>query len=74
VLDEDPSRLSSEEGTSLLFALPRDDESQAIEMARLLLAHGADPSVTGPDGRTPAERAERLAMVELAHVLRGRVT
>lgn len=72
VLEEDPSlaRATEEEG-SLLLALPRDDESRAIELARVLLAHGADPSVRGSDGRTPADRAERLAMSELARVLRA---
>ena len=70
LLDEDPSLLQSrEEGKYLLFALPQDDESRAIELARVLLAHGADPALTGSDGRTAGEHAARLAMFELADVL-----
>jgi hypothetical protein len=57
------------DGDSLLFWLPRDDEARAVAIARLLLEHGADPSVTDGDGRTPGDRAERLAMFELARVL-----
>ena len=73
VLEEDPARARmSEEGGTLLFILPRDDEARAIEIAEVLLALGADPSITGLDGRTAADRAERLAMFELARVLRRR--
>ena len=59
------------EGDSLLFWLPRDNEARAIAIARLLLEHGADPSVTDR-GMTPADRAERLAMFDLARTLAGR--
>jgi ankyrin repeat protein len=64
---------ASDGGSSLLFWLPRDDESRAIALARLLLDHGADPSIKGSDGRTAADRAERLAMLDLAGVLGVRV-
>jgi ankyrin repeat protein len=55
-----------------LFWLPRDNEARAIAIARLLLEHGADPSVTDANGMTPGDRAERLAMFELARVLARR--
>jgi hypothetical protein len=42
-----------------------------IEMARLLLRNGADPAVKDSMGRTWADRAERLAMFDLARLLRS---
>jgi hypothetical protein len=55
-----------------LFWLPRDDEARAVAIARLLLEHGADPSVTDAHGMSPHDRAKRLAMFELAGVLEPR--
>jgi hypothetical protein len=49
--------------------LPVDDEYCAIELALLLLAHGADPTVVNPDGLMAADLAERAGMHELAGVL-----
>lgn len=73
LVEADPSLArATPDGDSLLFWLPRDDEAQAVAIARLLLEHGADPAVTDADGRTPADRAERLAMFELARVLAQR--
>jgi uncharacterized protein len=69
----DPSLArTTADGDSLLFWLPRDNEARAIAIARLLLEHGADPSVTDANGMTPGDRAERLAMFELARVLARR--
>ena len=70
LLDADPSLArTTPDGDSLLLALPRDDEQRAIAIARLLLKHGADRSVKDSTGRTAAERAERLAMFDLARLL-----
>lgn len=72
LVDADPSLArATPDGASLLLWLPQDDEPRAIEIAQLLLANGADPSVTDSTRRTPAERAERLAMFDLARLLRS---
>ena len=73
LVEADPSLArTTADGDSLLFWLPRNDEAQAVAIARLLLEHGADPSVTDLHGRSPGDRAERLAMFELARVLTQR--
>ena len=73
LVEADPSLArATPDGASLLLWLPRDVDRVRLIIARLLLANGADPSVTDSTGRTPADRAERLAMFELAHVLRSR--
>jgi ankyrin repeat protein len=72
LIEADPSLArTTPDGDSLLLSLPRDVEERAIEIARVLLSHGADPTVKDSTGRTPAERAERLAMFDLARVLRS---
>jgi len=70
LIEADPSFAGmTPDGDSLLFLLPRDDEARAVAIAQLLLDHGADPSVRDPNGKTSADRAERLAMFELARML-----
>ncbi|MFN8574110.1 MAG: ankyrin repeat domain-containing protein [Gemmatimonadaceae bacterium] len=56
---------------TLLMWLPYEDETKAIEAARLLMSHGADPSIVNAEGQTAASRAEALGMDRLAAVLRG---
>lgn len=53
-----------------LFCLPAKDEDLAIEIAELLLSHGADPSFTNSKGLTAADEAERNGMDALAQLLR----
>ncbi len=53
-----------------LFCLPEQDEALAIDVATLLLQHGADPKVRDAKGTTPDDAAERLGMEALAEVLR----
>ena len=85
LLQEDPGRARVVAGghTPLMW-LPPEDEECAIEIARLLLSHGADSSrrVSVPEGSrsdrtwgskhdmTAADRAERIGMFDLAAVLR----
>jgi ankyrin repeat protein len=51
-----------------LFALPDNDE-RAIDVAELLLAHGADPSVKNGAGLTPAQAARKRGLNEAAAVI-----
>jgi len=53
-----------------LFALPDDDE-RAFEVAELLLAHGADPSVKNAAGITAAEAAKKRGLEEAAATIRA---
>jgi ankyrin repeat protein len=48
-------------GLTPLWWLP-SDEAQALEAVEILLAHGADPSVTARDGRTAADRARERGL------------
>ena len=52
-----------------LFALP-DDDDRAVEVAELLLAHGADPRVKNSAGLTPADAAKKRGLEEAAAVIR----
>ncbi len=71
LLVESPERgrLGSGDQTPLMW-LTSDDESRAIQTARLLLHYGADPAVRNKDGRTAADKAEAMGMYDLARVLR----
>jgi ankyrin repeat protein len=60
------------DGETLLMWLPPHDESKALELAQLLLEHGADASVRDAQNMTAADRAERNAMFEVAALLRAR--
>ena len=57
-------------GHTPLMWLPPDDEARAMEIARMLLAHGADPSLRNTEGQTAADRAYRLGMFDVAALLR----
>jgi ankyrin repeat protein len=71
LLTEKPERARGYDGETLLMYLPPGDETRALEVARLLLEHGADPTIKDPQGRTAADRAERNAMYRVAAFLRG---
>ena len=60
------------DGETLLMWLPPHDESKALELAKLLLDHGADASVCDPQNMTAADRAEQNGMFEVAALLRAR--
>jgi ankyrin repeat protein len=56
-------------GHTPLMWLPPDDETRAMEVARLLLDHGADPTIRNNDGETAADRAAKLGLFEIAELL-----
>jgi uncharacterized protein len=66
----DPSLASAitRGGEAPLFAMPDDDE-RAVEVAELLLAHGADPSVKNAAGLTPAQAAKKRGLEEAANTI-----
>jgi ankyrin repeat protein len=70
LLTEKPQRARGYDGETLLMYLPPDDEDRAMDVARLLLEQGADPTIKDPQGNTAADRAERNAMYRVAAFLR----
>jgi ankyrin repeat protein len=64
------AKVAGENSTPLMW-LP-DDEARAIEVAELLLAHGADPNVKDKEGQTAADRAEGRGLYEVAGLLRSK--
>jgi ankyrin repeat protein len=51
-----------------LFDLP-DDEEEAVEMAAVLLAHGADPQIRNKDGLTAEEAARERGLFDAADLM-----
>jgi uncharacterized protein len=74
VLDADPSlanqRLAEDDCPTPLFCLP-DGEDAALDAARILIAHGADPSVRDGKGRTPVDAARGRGLDEAAELMEG---
>ena len=69
VLAAAPRRAKVTWQTTPLFWLP-EDENQAIEIARLFLEHGADPSFRSKkDGSTAADVARKRGMRRVAELL-----
>ena len=71
VLREDPTRaqVKSDEGITPLWWLP-DDEDKALQIAELLIAHGADPAAQSVRGTTAADWARKRGMLRLERRLR----
>ncbi len=74
VLREAPS-LATEmvpraDSPTALFCLPKDEDT-AVDVVRLLLAHGADPSVKDASGDTAAHAARYRGLEDAARVLSG---
>jgi hypothetical protein len=69
VLTAEPrlARLVGSESTPLMW-LP-GDEARALEIARLFLAHGADPSIRNKHGQTAADLARKRGLDEVADLL-----
>jgi len=61
------------ENNSLLMWLP-DDESQAVEIVKLLLAVGVDPAIRNKEGLTAADRAEKRGLYAAAEMLRSKTS
>lgn len=71
VLEENPARARVDWDTwSPLLWLPPFDESLALRIAKLLVAHGADPQRRDSSGAAPADRAEAIGMTTAAAWLR----
>jgi len=71
LLAEDPSLATlvrDRDGHTLLMELP-DAEDVAMELAELLLMHGADPSLKNAEGLTVREVALRRGFVDLADLI-----
>jgi ankyrin repeat protein len=63
-------RMNSKDTPTPLFCLP-NDEAAAVEAARILLAHGADPSVRSEKGETAIEVARARGLEEAAELMEG---
>jgi ankyrin repeat protein len=63
-------RLAEDDAPTPLFCLP-DDEDAAVDAARVLIAHGADPSIRDAKGRTPADAARARGLDEAAELIEG---
>ena len=72
VLDDQPelAKALSPDGDTSLMRLPGDD-ALAVEIAKLLLAHGADPLIKNQQGRTAAELASKRGLDRTAELLRA---
>jgi ankyrin repeat protein len=70
VLRESPelARSTNDSGETPLMWLP-SDEGTALEIARLLVAHGADPSLRNKEGKTAGEVAARRGLEAVAEFL-----
>jgi ankyrin repeat protein len=74
VLSADPdlanrARVNKDTPTPLFF-LP-DDEDKAVEVARILLRHGADPRTRNKSGQTAIDAARRRDLDEAADLMEG---
>ncbi len=69
VLSEEPdlAKIVSDGGTMLMW-LP-DDEARAMEIAGLLLDHGADSSIRNSEGEMAADRARKRGLDDVADML-----
>jgi ankyrin repeat protein len=72
VFGEEPERARvSWQGNTPMMWLPPEDEALAIEITRLFLSNGADPTIRNKEAMTAADRAGRLGMFNLAKLLSG---
>ena len=73
LLSEEPEAArATGDGETLLMWLPPHDESKALELAQLLLEHGADATIRDAHNMTAADRAAQNAMFDAEALLRAR--
>jgi hypothetical protein len=48
-----------------------DDEDAAVEMASLLMAHGADPRFVNKEGLTAEQAARKRGLIDAADLMGG---
>jgi ankyrin repeat protein len=72
LLGKDPSlaKIAHPNGYTPLMRLP-DEESKAVEIVELFLAHGADPNKRNDDGKTAVDLAGERGLEEAAELLAG---
>ena len=74
MLDAEPSlanhHLPEDAAPTPLYCLP-DDEDAAVDAVRILLAHGADPSVRNGKGHVAAGAARARGLDEAAEIIEG---
>lgn len=58
-------------GDPLLCLLP-DDEEEAVQVTRLLLAHGADPNAPNKNGETAPQAARRRGLDDAADLMKAK--
>lgn len=75
VLSEEPERAKAvtKDGITPLWWLP-DDETKAMEIVELFLAHGADPSIGNNEGKTAADWALKRGMQTVGKLLAAQVS
>jgi len=61
-------RLHTEDAPTPLYCLPDDDEA-AMEIAEILLRHGADPKARNGQERTPADAARQRGLDDAADLI-----
>jgi ankyrin repeat protein len=66
--DRSLASAKTRDGEPPLFALP-DDDDRAVDVAELLLAHGADPSIKNAAGLTATQAAQKRGLDEAAAVI-----
>ena len=71
VLNEEPdlAKVAGDGNTPLMW-LP-EDESRALEIIELLLAHGTDPKIRNKEGMTAADCAEKRGLYDVCALLRS---
>jgi ankyrin repeat protein len=75
LLAEEPDAVNRQDrpGETALFCLP-SDEDKAVDIAELLLSHGADRAFRNPLGQTAGEVARRRGLDEAADLIDGIAT
>jgi hypothetical protein len=65
---QDPNRFVNDDGEQAAVLFVALEQGCPAELVELLLAHGADTSALGPDGRTPYRLATSLGRADVAEL------